>query len=134
MKNVPSTESTTVSQAPPNEKKGEVQGLRWWIIGLIGIATIINYIDRNALAVMWPGIANDLQLDKEQYALVVSFFMVAYGISQSVSGRLYDRVGTRLGFVLSITLWSIAAALHAVARGLGSFSLFRALLGVGRGR
>ncbi len=131
MKNVPSTESTTVSQAPPNEKKGEVQGLRWWIIGLIGIATIINYIDRNALAVMWPGIANDLQLDKEQYALVVSFFMVAYGISQSVSGRLYDRVGTRLGFVLSITLWSIAAALHAVARGLGSFSLFRALLGLG---
>ncbi len=117
--------------SPEVEPEGKVQGLRWWIIGLIALATIINYIDRNALAVMWPGIAEDLQLGKEQYALVVSFFMVAYGISQTVSGRLFDRVGTRLGFVLSIGLWSVAAALHAVARGLGSFALFRALLGLG---
>ena len=108
-----------------------LDGLRWWIIGLIAIATIINYIDRNALAVMWPGISSDLGLDKEQYALVVSFFMVAYGISQSISGRLFDRVGTRIGFVLSITLWSVAAGLHALARGLGSFMLFRGLLGLG---
>ena len=117
--------------SPEVEPEGKVNGLRWWIIGLIALATIINYIDRNALAVMWPGIADDLQLGKEQYALVVSFFMVAYGISQTVSGRLFDRVGTRLGFVLSIGLWSVAAALHAVARGLGSFALFRALLGLG---
>lgn len=131
MKNVSPTESSSVSIDPEVKNKGEVRGLRWWIISLIGIATIINYIDRNALAVMWPGIATDLQLDKEQYALVVSFFMIAYGISQSISGRVFDKIGTRMGFVISITVWSIAAALHAVARGLGSFVLFRALLGLG---
>jgi len=109
----------------------QVNGLRWWIIVLIAVATVINYIDRNALAVMWPGIAEDLQLGKEQYALVVSFFMVAYGISQSVSGRLFDKVGTRLGFTISIVVWSVAAGLHALSRGLLSFAAFRALLGLG---
>ncbi|PWJ58462.1 ACS family hexuronate transporter-like MFS transporter [Dyadobacter jejuensis] len=131
MKNVTSTDPGTDSPTPMEGTQEKVGGLRWWIIALIAIATIINYIDRNALAVMWPGIAEDLQLDKEQYAVVVSFFMIAYGISQSISGRLFDKVGTRVGFVISITIWSIAAALHTVARGLGSFALFRALLGLG---
>ena len=131
MKPLSQTPSDLPEQELPMSADQTVSGLRWWIIGLIAIATIINYIDRNALAVMWPGISSDLGLDKEQYALVVSFFMVAYGISQSISGRLFDRVGTRLGFVLSITLWSVAAGLHALARGLGSFTVFRMLLGLG---
>jgi ACS family hexuronate transporter-like MFS transporter len=124
----PTTLPPTPATTPATRK---VEGLRWWIIALIALATVINYIDRNALAVMWPGIAKDLQLDKEQYALVVSFFMVAYGISQSVSGRLFDKLGTRLGFAISITVWSVAAALHALSRGLLSFAGFRALLGLG---
>ncbi|MFC6225921.1 MFS transporter [Hymenobacter artigasi] len=122
---------TTLSPktSPPATRK--VRGLRWWIITLIALATVINYIDRNALAVMWPGIAKDLQLDKEQYATVVGFFMVAYGVGQSVSGRIFDKIGTRLGFALSITVWSIGAALHALSRGLLSFGAFRVILGVG---
>lgn len=131
MKPISQTPSDLPEQKLSTPPDQTVSGLRWWIIGLIAIATIINYIDRNALAVMWPGISRDLGLDKEQYALVVSFFMVAYGISQSISGRLFDRVGTRFGFVLSITLWSVAAGLHALARGLGSFTVFRMLLGLG---
>ncbi|TSA17404.1 MFS transporter, partial [bacterium] len=98
----------------------KVRGLRWWIIVLIAIATVINYIDRSSLAIMWPDISRELDLSKEHYAAILSFFMIAYAISHSLSGRLYDIVGTRLGFVLSITLWSIAAALHSVARGISS--------------
>lgn len=109
----------------------KIKGLRWWIITLIAIATVINYIDRNALAVMWPGIAKDLQLDKEQYAFVVSCFLVLYGISQSLSGRIFDKIGTRIGMVLSIGLWSVAAALHSFSQGILSFSIFRGLLGLG---
>jgi MFS transporter, ACS family, hexuronate transporter len=109
----------------------KINGLRWVIISLIGIATVINFIDRNALAVMWPGISKELQLDKSQYAFVVSCFLIAYGISQSLSGRIFDKIGTRLGFVMSIAIWSFAAALHAFATSLGSFSAFRALLGLG---
>lgn len=109
----------------------KIKGLRWWIITLIAIATVINYIDRNALAVMWPGISKDLQLDKEQYAFVVSCFLILYGISQSLSGRVFDKIGTRIGMVMSIGLWSVAAALHSFSQGILSFSVFRGLLGLG---
>jgi ACS family hexuronate transporter-like MFS transporter len=109
----------------------KVHGLRWWIIVLVAIATVINYIDRSSLAIMWPDISKDLDLSKEQYAAILSFFMVAYAVSHSLSGRLYDIIGTRLGFVLSITVWSAAAALHSIARGITSLGVFRGLLGLG---
>ncbi|MCX6142441.1 MAG: MFS transporter [Ignavibacteriales bacterium] len=111
--------------------KRNIKGLRWWIIGLVAVATVINYIDRSSLAIMWPDISKDLDLSKEQYAAILSFFMVAYAVSHSLSGRLYDVVGTRIGFVLSITVWSIAAGLHSVARGISSLGIFRAMLGLG---
>ena len=108
-----------------------IKGLRWWIITLVGIATVINYIDRSSLAVMWPGISKDLGLSKEDYAVIISFFMVAYGLSQSLSGKLYDWVGTRIGFVISIVIWSVSEAMHGFARSLAGFGFFRALLGLG---
>jgi len=109
----------------------KVKGLRWWIIGLVALATVINYIDRTSLAIMWPNISKDVGLGKEHYAVIYSFFLFAYAISQTVSGKLYDWVGTRVGFVLSIVVWSISAALHSVARTIASFGLFRFLLGFG---
>jgi MFS transporter, ACS family, hexuronate transporter len=109
----------------------KTNGLRWWIIGLVALATVINYIDRSSLAIMWPDISKDLNLSKEHYAAILSFFMVAYAVSHSLSGRLYDVVGTRIGFVLSITVWSIAAGLHSIAQSITSLGVFRGLLGLG---
>ncbi|MBO6494506.1 MAG: MFS transporter [Roseivirga sp.] len=109
----------------------KLKGLRWWIIGLVCLATIINYIDRSALAIMWPDISKDLGMDKNDYALILNIFLVAYAIGQSVSGKMFDKIGTRAGFVVSITLWGLATALHAFAKGVLSFSFFRVLLGLG---
>lgn len=109
----------------------KVKGLRWWIIGLVCLATIINYIDRSALAIMWPDISKDLDMDKNDYALILNIFLVAYAVGQSVSGKMFDKIGTRAGFVVSITVWGLATALHAFARGVLSFSFFRVLLGLG---
>lgn len=109
----------------------KVKGLRWWIIGLVALATVINYVDRSSIAIMWPDINKDIGLGKDQYALIMSMFMIAYAISQSLSGKLYDWVGTRIGFVISIVIWSISAAFHCFARGLASFSFFRFMLGLG---
>ena len=118
------------------ENKARVQwkGLRWWIIGLIAIATIINYIDRSAINIMWPYIYKEFGIadadSKQALALITNFFLVAYAIGQTVTGKMMDAIGTRMGMVVSIIAWSISIALHAVARSLTSFSLFRAMLGV----
>ncbi|PZP62611.1 MAG: MFS transporter [Pseudoxanthomonas spadix] len=100
------------------------------IVGLIAVATVINYIDRNALAVMWPEIAKDVGATKEDYALLVTVFMLFYAAGQFLFGRLFDIIGTRMGFALSIGVWSISIALHSITHSIFSFSLVRALLGV----
>ena len=105
-------------------------GFRWWIIGLIAIATVVNYIDRNALAVMWPEIAPEVGATKEDYALLVTIFMIFYALGQFVFGKLFDAIGVRLGFAVSIGLWSISIMLHALASSVMSFSVFRAMLGI----
>ncbi len=109
----------------------KIKGLRWYIVVLIAFATIINYIDRNAFAYMWPAIKNDLGLSETDYKFIITCFSFSYAISQALSGKLFDMVGTRLGFVFSIGLWSISAALHGFAKGVMSFSIVRTLLGLG---
>ncbi|HEU4959143.1 MAG TPA: MFS transporter [Sphingomonas sp.] len=104
--------------------------LRWAIIALIALATVINYIDRNALAVMWPAVSKDIGADKADYALLVTLFMLAYAAGQSLFGRLIDVIGTRLGFVVSVLIWSLSITAHALVRSLGLISLLRVTLGV----
>ena len=112
----------------------KVKGLRWWIIGLIALATIINYIDRTAINILWPYIHKDFGISeaesKDALKIITIFFMIAYAIGQTVMGKLMDAIGTRLGFVVSIVGWSISIALHAVARTMTSFSIFRFFLGI----
>lgn len=109
----------------------KVGGLRWWIIALICLATVINYIDRTAFGVMWPEMGKDLGMDESDYAVMLNVFMITYAAGKFLSGKLYDIIGTRMGFVVSIVVWSVASILHAFARGLISLTLFRALLGLG---
>lgn len=114
----------------------KINGLRWWVVALIGLATIINYIDRQSLSVLWPDIAKELypghtpDETKAIYAFISIIFVFSYAFGQAIFGKIFDWVGTRLGFVLSIGVWSIATALHAVAQGVLSFGIFRAILGV----
>lgn len=114
----------------------QLKGLRWWVIALIALATIINYIDRQALSVLWPDIVEDLFPDesalerKQIYANISIVFVFAYAFGQAIFGKIFDWVGTRFGFVLSIGVWSIATVAHAFAQGVLSLSIFRAILGV----
>ena len=108
----------------------KIKRFRWWIIGLIFLATVINYIDRSTLAIMWPSISEDLGMDKGDYAIILNIFMVAYAVGQTISGKLFDRVGTRIGYVIAIGIWGISSFMHAFARGIGSFGLFRSTLGL----
>ncbi|MEO0345180.1 MAG: MFS transporter, partial [Pseudomonadota bacterium] len=104
--------------------------LRWVIVTLVAIATVINYIDRGALGVLWPEISADLGLTKTDYAIIINVFTFAYAFGQTLFGKIFDWIGTRLGFVLAIAAWSAATMLHAVANSMLTFSIFRGLLGV----
>lgn len=105
--------------------------LRWLVVSLVAIATVINYIDRSALAVMWPSIAEELGMTKNDYANIVTIFMISYAVGQSLFGRVFDAIGTRVGFILSIVVWSVSIALHAIATNAVTFGIVRSLLGIG---
>jgi ACS family hexuronate transporter-like MFS transporter len=113
-----------------------VKNLRWWVIALIALATVINYIDRSALSVLWPDIVEELFPDesalerKQIYATISIVFVFSYAFGQALFGKIFDWIGTRLGFVLSIAVWSLATVAHAFAQGLLTFSIFRAVLGL----
>lgn len=181
----------------------KLKGLRWWVIGLIMLITIINYLDRGTLNYMWvanveyalvdsfgesgrlneavydaennqyllktkkgelitqpsshvhskgdgsiivnrEGIAYDLgmissEMSPDEASLkakdilgkITIFFMIAYGFSQLFSGKLYDKIGTRRGFVVSVLIWGTADALTSLARGRISLTAFRMMLGLG---
>jgi len=108
-----------------------IQGLRWWIIGLIFLATLINFIDRLTVSILGPVIMAQLQLTHSQFGSITTWFLIAYTASQGLSGKLYDRIGARRGFTISVLVWSIAASAHAFARGLGDLRALRLVLGLG---
>jgi MFS transporter, ACS family, hexuronate transporter len=103
--------------------------MRWLVITMIAVATVINYIDRNALAVMWPEVSKDIGATKEDYALLVTIFMVFYALGQSAFGRIIDRIGVRAGFAVSIIAWSASIAAHALVRSMPLLGVLRATLG-----
>ena len=110
-----------------------IAGFRWWIVALIFLAALINFINRLAIAVLGPVMTVQLGLSSSQFAALTTSFLIAYTLSQGISGKLYDRIGTRLGFVLSIVVWSLSSMAHAFARGLISLDCLRFLLGLGEG-
>ena len=180
----------------------KIKGMRWVIISLIMMITIINYLDRGTLNYMWvanvdyelvgqldghghsyvaaplpdggytlrnssghdtnvaanlatlkekdgkkyvsvqEGMAVDLglidpadpsasQKAKDLLGTITIFFMLAYGISQMISGKIYDKIGCRKGFFWSALIWGVADALTALSRGLFSLTFFRVMLGLG---
>jgi ACS family hexuronate transporter-like MFS transporter len=105
--------------------------LRWWIGGLLFASTVINYIDRQTLALLAPYLQQDYHWTHTDYANLLISFRVAYSIGQTVCGRLIDRVGTRRGLSLSVVWYSIVSMATALANGFYSFAAFRFLLGAG---
>lgn len=108
-----------------------LERLRWLILGLLFLSTVINYVDRQALSVLLPTLRGELGLSSAAYGTITTAFLVAYTVAQFGSGLVIDRIGTRLGFAISIAVWSIAAMLHAFAQGPLSLGVLRFALGAG---
>src|SRR5947208_6039981 len=106
-------------------------GHRWTVVALLFGATTVNYVDRQVLGILAPTLSRELRWPETDYAAIVSWFSVAYGLGLLVMGRVMDRIGVRLGLALAVLVWSLAAMGHALARTVAGFGIARALLGAG---
>ena len=109
----------------------KIPHLRWWIAGMLFLASVLNYIDRQTLSILAPTIQEELSLSNEDYAFVVNLFLVAYTAAMLFSGRIVDRFGVRASLAVFVAWWSAANLLTGFARSLGSLGIFRFLLGLG---
>jgi ACS family hexuronate transporter-like MFS transporter len=110
--------------------KPPIPHLRWYIAGLLCLASALNYLDRQTLSVLIGTIKEELQLTNASYGAINAWFLASYGVMYAVSGRVIDIIGTRQGFVVFVAGWSVANMLHVLATTVGQFSFFRLLLGV----
>jgi len=108
-----------------------IPSLRWWIGGLLFASTVINYIDRQTLAVLAPYLKLEYHWTNTDYAKLAIAFRIAYSLGQTVFGKMIDRVGTRRGLTLTVICYSVISMLTSLARGFYSLMTFRFLLGAG---
>ncbi len=104
---------------------------RWTICALLFLATSISYVDRQVLSILAPELQRSIGWNEIDYGYIVTVFQGAYAVGLVLVGRLMDRIGTRRGFPLIMTVWSIAAMLHALAGSALGFGIARGLLGLG---
>lgn len=105
-------------------------GTRWWIISLVTIGTVLNYLARSSLSVAAPTLKGEFAMTTQQYSWVVASFQAAYTVMQPVAGYLLDLMGLRLGFAVFAIGWSVANCCHAFAAGWPSLAVFRGMLGL----
>ena len=104
---------------------------RWLVLGFAFLATVINYLDRQTLSVMAPVLLDEFHISAVGYSRIIFGFMFAYTIMNGISGRLLDRLGSKIGYALTIAWWSAAEVLHGCVTGAFGLGGVRFLLGVG---
>ena len=109
----------------------KIPGMRWWIIVLVFLSAVLNYVDRQTLSALAPTIQKDLGLDDRDYANIVNIFLIAYTIAYLLAGKLVDRIGTRNSTLLFVLWWSLSNVVTAWAQGMKSMSIMRFSLGLG---
>lgn len=115
-------------QDRPADKRFGI-ALRWWIIGLITLGTILNYLARSTLSVAAPTLKSEFGMTTQQYSWVVLAFQASYTVMQTVAGAVLDALGTRIGFFVFAIGWALSNMAHAFATGWMSLAAFRAALG-----
>jgi len=111
--------------------KSPIGNQRWIVVALLFFATTINYIDRQVIGLLKPTLEVEFGWSEKDYANIVMAFTAAYALGLLVFGRIIDKIGTKMGFSISIVFWSIAACLHGVVKTTFGFGVARAALGLG---
>src|SRR5438309_11413802 len=115
-------------EPPPAQTK--TGNYRWTICALVFFATTINYLDRQVISLLKPTLEKSFNWSESDYSNIVVAFQFTYALGMITVGRFIDKVGTRLGYALTLVFWSLVSMLHAAATGSFSFMMYRAFLGV----
>lgn len=111
-------------QAPKN---GNV---RWLMLSLVFLATTINYLDRQVMGLLKPILEKEFVWDEKDYSYIVMAFTATYAIGYLAMGRFIDRVGTKVGYAVSLIVWSLASIGHGFVKSTLGFIIARSMLGI----
>lgn len=111
-------------QAPQN------RNIRWWMLSLVFLATTINYLDRQVMGLLKPVLEKEFSWDEKDYSYIVMAFTTTYAIGYMAMGRFIDRVGTKIGYAVSLIVWSLASIGHGFVKNTIGFIIARSTLGI----
>ncbi|CAM2859729.1 MFS transporter [Chryseobacterium flavum] len=111
-------------QAPQN------RNIRWWMLSLVFLATTINYLDRQVMGLLKPVLEKEFSWDEKDYSYIVMAFTTTYAIGYMAMGRFIDRVGTKIGYAVSLIVWSLASIGHGFVKSTIGFIIARSTLGI----
>jgi ACS family hexuronate transporter-like MFS transporter len=112
----------------PGERLGRV---RWTICAMLFVATSINYMDRQVIAILKPTLERNIGMTEVDFGYIVGAFTIAYALGLLAAGRFVDKVGTRIGYMVIMAVWSLSAMGHALANTVLEFGIARFSLGLG---
>jgi ACS family hexuronate transporter-like MFS transporter len=129
-------DSEAQSGSPPETSPGSSPGVRlgpvrWTVCAMLFVATSINYMDRQVIAILKPTLEHSIGMTEVGYGYIVDAFQIAYAIGLLAAGRLIDKLGTRIGYMLVMAVWSLSAMGHALASTVLEFGFARFFLGLG---
>ena len=124
------------AQIEDSSTKARLGRVRWTICAMLFAATTINYMDRQVLALLKPALMQSVAnhgigMTEESYGTVVGFFTLFYALGQLGAGRFVDRVGTRIGYMVIMAIWSVSAMGHALVNSVLQLGVARSFLGIG---
>jgi len=127
------TKSPAIAMVTPLAPSGfKIPGLRWWMMGLIMLGSILNYLTRSTLGVAASTVLTDLKIDEHQYSYILTAFQIAI-MFQPLCGYVLDVIGLRAGLAIFATGWSLTNMAHALANSWPALAVLRAVMGFNEG-
>ncbi|AJJ09849.1 D-galactonate transporter family protein [Yersinia rohdei] len=108
----------------------KIKGLRWYMIALVTVGTILGYLTRNAIAVAAPTLQEQLHITTQQYSYIIAAYSAAYTLMQPVAGYILDVVGTKVGYAMFAVMWAIFCMSTALASSWGGLAIARGAVGM----
>jgi ACS family hexuronate transporter-like MFS transporter len=108
----------------------KIKGLRWYMIGLVTIGTVLGYLTRNAIAVAAPTLQAQLHISTQQYSYIIAAYSACYTVMQPVAGYVLDVMGTKAGYAMFAILWALCCMATALAGSWGGLAIARGAVGM----